>query len=244
MRASLFLVASAVVRADVASTLRSALLSESEAQALDVGSIAFDLDLVAKAWPSASRESREARTPQRYGGPRELLVLAFDGAYPSKPDSGLPQEHTKQQQQAMVWLFGQCARLPTSLRLECKKRLAAFGASLEHAAATAPPSTPPRDTAAWAEVSKLQAEAVVAAGLGKRSAFVIPEDEVSAMDDVRQAAAKAKGDASLQTLLAKPEVKAAMERIAADPSAVREYANSPDVTRALEALNGMLQGGQ
>ena len=91
------------------------------------------------------------------------------------------------------------------------------------------------------QVDRLRAEAVVALGLAKRKAYM-DESEAAVNADVQQAAAGAKSDPELQALLKEPRVKAAMERIAADPGAIADYQDDAMVTEAMQRLQGYLTG--
>lgn len=224
MRASvLALVASVATGLDVASTLRAALMVESE----DAVPLSFDLGKLHKQFPDPSHRSIAERIGSR--GPAVLLDLAFTGAQSSTP-------HTKEQQALQTWLFSRCLRLPTSgsaegLREQCKKKLATAAVALEQGSSNA------------VEVAKIRSEAVVAAGLGLRSTYMTDLDsEIEAAADVKQASTAAHSDSDLQRLMRLPHVKAAMERIAADPSSIRELEQDPDVHQVLQKLNGFLKG--
>ena len=270
-----------IAAVDVTASVRSALLSEGEVAALDSEAwptgIVFDLDSLVKAIPDAAKRSRESRFPDAHlqakralGGPAHLLRLAFDGASPNAPEgeTALPREHSPRQQGLQAWLFSRCERLPaTGLRQECVKRVAAAAAELERSG-----TMERHAVGVTSAVGKLQAEAVVALGLGKRSSY-LPDGELSASEDVHipsfelgtlvllyslqnanvllfdpwclqvaRATTAANDDAELQRLIKKPEVAAAMERIAANPSAINEYSNSPDVMDVLQRLNAKLAG--
>jgi len=213
-------------------------------------SIIFNLDALVRDFPDASRTSRANRFPDAHidgrrralGKPTDLLRLAFDGALPNAPEgeTSVPREHSRPQQTLQSWLFARCDRLGNAggLRQECVKRLAAAAAAMEQVKLQQAVKSSSRVVV---EASKLQVEAVVALGLGKRSVY-LPDSELSAADDVSQATAAANDDEALQRLLAKPEVAAAMEAIASDPSLINQFSKSPDVMDALQRLNAKLQG--
>ena len=239
---------------DAAALLRSAMLSEVEANLLDADApkgVVLNLDTLVRGIPDASRRSLEKRFPDAYvvakralGGPASLLRIAFDGAFPNAPEGETVQrEHSAPQQALQKWLFSRCDRLPaTGLRQECVKRLAAAAAALEREdLRQVTVDTAARRTTG---IGRLQAEAVVALGLGKRSTYLetYQDGELSATEDLAQAKAAADEDDDLRRLLGKPEVAAAMERIAADPSEIKRYAQSVDVMEALQRLNAKLKG--
>jgi len=164
-------------------------------------------------------------------GPGVVLDIAFGGA---SHDTGA---HTKQQQALQQWLFERCNRLPSSgsaegLRSECKKKIATFVVALEQY----------EQNGAAAVPSKIRSEAVVALGLGSRSTYIgAYYSETEAAEDVQQATQTVKSDGGLQAMMKRPNVAAALERIAADPSAIRNI-KDPEVLEVLEKLNGLLKG--
>ena len=90
---------------------------------------------------------------------------------------------------------------------------------------------------------------MVALGLGRRSSYMASgaggavgsSEGREEREAVGRASAAAKADPELQRLLRKPEVAAALERIASDPSAITEFAGSPDVSAALQRLQDKLE---
>ena len=150
------------------------------------------------------------------GRPSDLLRVAFDGS-----EQG--EDETPQQQQLQVWLFSRCKRLPGNLRQECSKRLAKTAAAIQHGAAA----------------GTLLAEAVVAAGLAKRTTYM-PDGGLSPAEDLAQAKQAAQADETLQLLLQQPVVAAAMQEIAKDPQAIERYSQQPQVMEAIQRLNSKL----
>ena len=190
----------------------------------DIQKVEFDLEALHRAFPDAAKSALDQRVTVRSPGPGALLDIAFGG-----------ESHSKQQQALQEWLFGRCARLPISggdkgLRQECTKRVATFAAVLQ------------RDGFA---PSSLREEAAVALGLNRKATYMASGSANTAMEatqDVSQASAAAKADPELTALLKAPDIAAALERIAADPSAIRQYAGNARVQEALQKLNSLLKG--
>ena len=218
----LALLASAAA-ADVGAILRDSM------QIVD-NEVKFDARALDKNFPNSKRAPLHERVSagvvqDNLASPGILLDLAFN-----------ERVHSKPQQELQAWIFERCARLPSSgsatgLRRECTKRLATFAAALQSESVVAP--------------AHLRAEAVVATGLSRRATYMASGGgpaESEAASDVQQATAAAKADPELQQLLQQPGVAAALEAIAADPRAIEQYANRPDVKAALDKLNGLLTG--
>lgn len=216
------IVATATAKVDVSSALREAIDAGTNGEP----SVSFDLAKIHRAFPDAVGSSLAERTAQKTGSPGALLDIAFFGAKDG--------EHSRAQQALQEWLFGRCRRLPESgstngLRRECTKRVASFAAAIQR---HGPASTP--DT--------LRHEAVIALGIDRRSAFTeSTASESDAAADVQQASQAARADSELQELLRRPGVQSAMERIAANPSAIADE-QDPDVLEALNRLNALLKG--
>jgi hypothetical protein len=89
---------------------------------------------------------------------------------------------------------------------------------------------------------QMRDETVVILGLERRATYMADGGEPvqSAAEDVHQASVAAKQDPELQALLRRPDVALAMEKIAADPSAINSFADQPEVMDALRRLNSLL----
>lgn len=210
----------------VDSILRSALQGEQDK------ATTFDAEMLHRAFPDTAKRKLPERYPAgtRYAAPDILLDLAFGGV----PDG---VDHTPMQQRLQLWLYGLCNRLPVSgseigLRRECTERLTALAARIQGAVHTHDQT-----------LRRSREDVVQFLNLHKRATYYqAAADPAEAAADVAQAQARAMANPEVQRLLRIPKVKAAMERIASNPAAVAEYADDPEVTSALAALNELLQG--
>ena len=218
--------AALLLEAEVGRMVRGALL---DAQSDDVP-LDFDHSKLVNLFPDAKRTKLAERLAPNAKGPGVLLDIAF--AHPA--EQGEEAVHSSQQEALQIWLFGLCNRLPMAgsgvgMRRECTQTLATYASAVKmHGAARIP--------------SKLRAEAVVALGLGRKATYYFDEQDLTEeKNDLQQAKSAAIADGELQSLMRRPNVKAALERIAANPSAMASE-KDPDVLDALQKLNGLLKG--